>query len=102
LGVEWESIKHLIKFGQSVQHMYFGPPGMNKAAIQAFCGALMPALTSAAFKKDTLKTVKYVPATATHQRAAQVLEAPKATPANVVSFLKGYVAKHSKKKKKKK
>ncbi len=98
-GITWESVKHLIKFGQSVQHMYFGPPGMNQAAVKAFRGAFMPALTSAAFKKDALKTVKYVPVPATHQRASQVLAAPQATPAKVVAFLKGYVAKHSKKKK---
>ncbi|MBL6958304.1 MAG: hypothetical protein ISR52_04935 [Rhodospirillales bacterium] len=100
-GIKWEGIKHLVKFGQSVQHMYFGPPGMNKDAAAAFRKAFVPAMSSAAYKADALKTVKYVPAPADHKRAREVLSANKKTPPEVVKFLSDYVAKHSKPKKKK-
>jgi hypothetical protein len=98
-GIAWEGVKNLIKFGQSVQHMYFGPPGMNKDAVAAFRGAFMPALTTEDFKQDAMKTVKYVPTPATYQRAQQVLAANKQTPPDVVAYLKEFVAKHSKKRK---
>ena len=100
-GIRWEAVKNLVKFGQTVQHMYFGPPNMNKDAVAAFRKAFLPAMTSAAFKADAIKTVKYVPGAADHRRATEVLSANKETPQEVVSFLKDYVAKHSKKRKKK-
>ena len=58
-------------------------------------------MSSAAYKADALKTVKYVPAPADHKRAREVLSANKKTPPEVVKFLSDYVAKHSKPKKKK-
>ena len=100
-GIKWEAIKNLIKFGQTVQHMYFGPPGMNKDATADFRKAFLPAMTSAAYKADALKTAKYVPMGVHHKRASEVLAANKATPPEVVQFLKDYVGKHSKKRKKK-
>lgn len=100
-GIKWEAVKNLVKFGQTVQHMYFGPPGMNKDAVAAFRKAFIPAMTSAAYKADAKKTAKYVPTGVPHQRATEVLGANKSTPPEVVKFLKEYVAKHSKKKKKK-
>ena len=59
-----------------------------------------PAMTSAAYKADALKTAKYVPMGVHHKRASEVLAANKATPPEVVQFLKDYVGKHSKKRKK--
>ncbi len=96
-GIQWEAIKNLVKFGQTVQHMYFGPPGMNEDAVAAFRKAFLPAMTSAAYEADAMKTVKYVPAPADYKRATEVLSANKATPPEVVKFLKDYVAQHSKK-----
>ncbi len=98
-GIKWEAVKNLVKFGQTVQHMYFGPPGMNGDAVKAFRAAFIPAMTSAAYKADAKKTAKYVPTGIHHSRASEVLSANQATPPEVVKFLKGYVAKHSKKKK---
>ena len=97
-GIEWEAVKNLVKFGQTVQHMYFGPPGMNEEAATAFRAAFMPAMTSAAYKADAMKTVKYVPAPADYKRATEVLSANQETPPEVVEFFKSYVAKHTKKK----
>ena len=96
-GIAWDAVKNLVKFGQTVQHMYFGPPGMNTEAATAFRKGFMPAMTSAAYKADAIKTVKYVPAPADHVRATEVLAANQATPPEIVEFLKSYVAKHSKK-----
>ncbi|MCZ6593072.1 MAG: hypothetical protein O7B98_18305 [Alphaproteobacteria bacterium] len=96
-GIQWEAVKNLVKFGQTVQHMYFGPPGMNEDAVAAFRKAFLPAMTSAAYEADAMKTVKYVPAPADYKRATEVLSANKATPPEVVKFLKDYVAQHSKK-----
>jgi tripartite-type tricarboxylate transporter receptor subunit TctC len=96
-GIQWEAVKNLVKFGQTVQHMYFGPPGMNEDAVAAFRKAFLPAMTSAAYEADAMKTVKYVPAPADYMRATEVLSANKATPPEVVKFLKDYVAEHSKK-----
>jgi tripartite-type tricarboxylate transporter receptor subunit TctC len=101
-GIKWDAIKNLIKFGQTVQHMYFGPPGMNKDAAAAFRKAFIPAMTSTAYKADALKTTKYVPTGIHHKRASEVLSANKATPPEVVKFFKSYIAKHAKKRKKKK
>jgi len=100
-GMTWEAIKNLITFGQTVQHMYFGPPNMNKEAVAAFRKAFVPAMTSEAYKADAMKTVKYVPEPADYKRATEVLSANQATPPEVVKFLSDYVAKHSKKPKKK-
>lgn len=97
-GIKWEAVKNMIKFGQTVQHMYFGPPGMNKDAAAAFRKAFIPAMTSDAYKADAKKTAKYVPTGVHYTRAKKVLSANLATPPNVVKFLKEYVAKHSKRK----
>ena len=99
-GIKWEAVKNLVKFGQTVQHMYFGPPDMNKEAVSEFRKAFLLAMNSAEYKADAKDTVKYVPAPADHKRATEVLSANKATPPEVVAFLKEYVAKHSTKKKK--
>ena len=95
-GQVWEVMKVLIKIDQTVQHVYLGPPGMNKMAAAAFRKAFMPALSSAAYKKEATKILTYSPEPQTWQRTEKVLAATKKVPASVVSYLKAYIAKHSK------
>ena len=97
-GIEWESIKNLVKFGQTVQHMFFGPTKMNEKAVAEFRKGFLAAMNSDAFKADAKETVKYVPSPADHKRASQVLSANQETPPEVVAYLKDFIAKNSKKK----
>ena len=89
-------MKALIDIDQTVQHVYMGPPGMNKAAAAAFRKAFVPALSTDAYKKEAVKVLTYAPEPHEWQKTANVLASTKDVPASVVKYLKSYIAKHSK------
>ncbi|MEE9567476.1 MAG: hypothetical protein V3W17_08270 [Desulfobacteria bacterium] len=95
-GERWEVMKTLIKIDQTVQHVYMGPPGMNEEAAAAFRKAFMPALTSEAYSKEAVKVLTYAPQPYEWQYTEKVLASTKDVPTSTVSYLKAYIAKHSK------
>ncbi len=95
-GEVWEVMKALIDIDQTVQHVYMGPPGMNKAAAAAFRKAFVPALSTDAYKKEAVKVLTYAPEPHEWQKTANVLASTKDVPTSVVKYLKSYIAKHSK------
>ncbi len=96
-GPAWNAIRALIEVDQTMQHVFLGPPGMNKEAVAAIRKAYMPAFTSAAFKQEAKKVLTYVPRLVGHARAQKVLAATSnMTPENV-AYVKAKVAKHRKK-----
>ena len=95
-GEVWEVMKTLIKVDQTMQHVYMGPPGMNADAAAAIRKAIVPALSTEAFKKDALKILTYVPGAVEYERAKVIIASTKEVPAEVVTYLKAYIAKNSK------
>lgn len=94
-GETWDVMQALIKVDQTVQHVYLGPPGMNKEAAAAFRKAFMPALSSAAYKAESKKRLTYSPEPHTWQSTEKVLAATKNVSPAVTAYLKSYIAKHS-------
>ena len=95
-GPAWEAIRALIEIDQTMQHVFMGPPGMNKKAVAAIRAAYMAAFTSDAFKRDAKKILTYVPQPVGHVRAEKVIAGiANMSPANV-AFIKAKVAMHRK------
>ncbi len=95
-GEIWDAMNVLIDIDQTVQHVYMGPPGMNKEAAAAFRKAFVPALSTDAYKKEAVKVLTYAPEPHEWRKTAKVIAATKHVPARVVKYLKTYIAKHSK------
>ena len=96
-GPAWNAIRALIEVDQTMQHVFLGPPGMNKDAVAAIRAAYMPAFTSAAFKQEAKKVLTYVPRPVGHARASKVLAATANMAPADVAFIKAKVAQHRKK-----
>lgn len=96
-GPSWDAIRALIEIDQTTQHVFLGPPGMNKEAVAAIRKAFMPAFTSEAFRKDAKKVLTYVPGAVPYTRAQKTLAATSTISPEVVSFIKAKIASHSKK-----
>lgn len=90
-GVQWDAIKTLIKVDQTMQHVFLGPPGMDKQAVDAIRKAIVPAFTSAAFKAEAKKILSYAPEPVEWQRAEKILASASDTSKEVASFLEGFV-----------
>jgi len=95
-GEKWEVMQWLIKIDQTVQHVYMGPPGMNKDAAAAFRKAVVPALSTKEYIAEANKILTYAPQPHDYRKAQQVLASTKDVPADVVKYLKDYIAKNSK------
>jgi putative tricarboxylic transport membrane protein len=91
-GPAWDAIRALIQVDQTMQHVFLGPPGMNKKAVAAIRKAFMPAFTNDSFKREAKKILTYVPRPVGYARAQKVLAAnSNMAPANV-AFIKAKVA----------
>ena len=95
-GLGWETVKALIGFDQTMQHVFIGPPGMNKEAAAAFRKAYLPTLTSAAFVAEAKKVLTYAPEPVGYERADKILAETSSMPPEIVEFLKANIAKNTK------
>ncbi len=96
-GVQWDAIKTLIKVDQTMQHVFLGPPGMDKKAAAAIRKAIVPAFTSAAYKAEATKVLSYAPEPVDWQRAEKILASASGASKEVATFLEAFVKKKQRK-----
>ena len=80
-----------------MQHVFMGPPGMDKSAADAIRKAIVPTFTSAAYLAEAKKVLTYAPEPVNWQRAEKILASASDTPKDVATFLEAFVKKHQKK-----
>ena len=94
-GPVWDAIKSLIEIDQTMQHVFLGPPGMNPAAAAEIRAAIVPALTTDAFKEEALKMLSFVPEPVGYERAEQILESTADVSPEVLELIKAHIESNS-------
>lgn len=94
-GQAWESFRWLLNVEQNMVHLFFGPPGMNKEATAVLRKALVPTLTSEAFKKEAKKILTFAPIPGDKDEALHAVERTSTMPPATLKYLKAYIARHS-------
>ena len=90
-GIQWKSIGQLIKFGEDMPHALYGPGGMNPDAARAFSAAVVPALTSQAFKDEAKKRFSATLKVKSAKEAGALLSRPGEASPDVKEFLTDFL-----------
>ena len=94
-GPVWDAITTLIEVDQTMQHVFLGPPGMNKDAASEISAALMAGLTTDEFKAEASKMLSFVPVPVDHVRTGRILSSTADVSPEVLEFIKAHIASNS-------
>lgn len=97
-GIMWKTFREVNRASGMVQRSIVLPPGSPKAALTALRKAVTALNDDPQFAKDSLKTVNFVPRYDVGEKAEKILKASIKMSPEVLTFLKGYIAKVTTKK----
>ncbi len=95
-GIKWKAVGQLVQFGEEMPHAMFGPKEMNAEAARSFSASVVPALTSQAFRDESMKRFFTALKPKSAKEAGEFFGLPGATPPDVKAFLKEFIAANGK------
>ena len=96
-GIMWKVFREVNRASGMAQRSIVMPPGSPKAALSALRAAVHKLNKDPEFAKDSKKTVNFVPQYDIGETAEKIMQASSKLSPDVITFLKGYVAKVQKK-----
>ncbi|MDC0033794.1 hypothetical protein OAJ57_04445 [Alphaproteobacteria bacterium] len=96
-GIMWKVFREVNRASGMAQRSIVMPPGSPKAALSALRAAVHKLNKDPQFAKDSKKTVNFVPQYDIGETAEKIMQASSKLSPDVITFLKGYVAKVQKK-----
>jgi len=97
-GMLWKAFREVNRSSSMVQRSLLLPPGSPKAAIKALRKAVVALNSDPEFAKDAQKTINFVPNYDVGAAAENLTKVSTSLSPDVIEFLKGYIAKVTKKK----
>ena len=94
-GPGWDAIRTMIEIDQTMQHVFLGPPGMNREAAETLTAAIETAMGSAAFKEDATRILSYVIEPVGADRAGEILAATAEVTPEVQDFIRAQIARNN-------
>lgn len=94
-GPNWDAIRTMIEIDQTMQHVFLGPPRMDRESIEVFRAAIAPMMSSAAFKEEAERILSYAPEPVEHERAADILNATAAVTPEVQEYIEAQISRNN-------
>lgn len=96
-GIEWKALRAVLRFAGSAIRTLVLPPGSPQASVKAMRQAVSSLARDPEYAADAKKRIGFVPRFRVGAEAEELIRVSTRLEPDVVSFLKGYVAKAKKK-----
>jgi tripartite-type tricarboxylate transporter receptor subunit TctC len=94
-GPNWDAILTMIEIDQTMQHVFLGPPRMDREAVATFRAVLEPMMQSAAFGEEAERILSYAPEPVEHERATNIFASTGDVTPEVQAYIKAQIARNN-------
>ena len=78
-----------------MQHVFLGPPRMNRDAVAAIRDVLVPMMQSTAFVEEAERILSYAPEAVDYERATRILASTADVTPEVQDYIKAQIARNN-------
>jgi tripartite-type tricarboxylate transporter receptor subunit TctC len=94
-GPNWDAIRTMIEIDQTMQHVFLGPPRMDREAVAAIRDVLVPMMQSPAFVEEAERILSYAPEGVDHERATSILASTADVTPEVQAYITAQIARNN-------
>ena len=94
-GINWDAIKTMLEIDQTMQHVFLGPPRMNRQAIEEIRNVLGPMMSSPAFIDEATRILSYTPESVDYERQEDIFSATAEVRPEVKEYIERQISKNN-------
>jgi len=94
-GINWDAIKTMLEIDQTMQHVFLGPPRMNRQAIEEMRNVLGPMMSSPAFIDEATRILSYTPEAVDYERQEDIFSATAEVRPEVKEYIERQISKNN-------
>ena len=94
-GLNWDAIRTMLEIDQTMQHVFLGPPRMNREAIEEIRSVLPPMMASPQFIEEAVRILSYAPVSVSYERQENIFDATAEVRPEVKEYIEEQIARNN-------
>ena len=94
-GINWDAIRTMLEIDQTMQHVFLGPPRMNREAIEEIRSVLPPMMASPQFIEEAVRILSYAPVSVSYERQENIFDATAEVRPEVKEYIEEQIARNN-------